>query len=108
MYSPLIVDRTEPKWLLLEQILGCISSRRARQELSKREITPIPVAVTALKILFLSMFFSVDIAYTVKEIRSRRKLRRFLGISEVPTAAYLYRFLSRFEEEKLVSRSPLS
>lgn len=103
MYSPLIVDRMEPKWLLLDQILGCISSRRSQQELSKREITPVPVAVTALKILCLSMFFSVDIAYTVKELRSRRKLRRFLGISEVPDIDSLYRFLSRFEEEKFVS-----
>lgn len=103
MYSPLIVDRTEPKWLLLEQILGCVSSRRSQQELSKREITPVPVAVTALKVLLLSMFFSVDAAYAVRELESRRKLRRFLEITEVPDIDSLYRFLSRFEEEKFVS-----
>ena len=35
MYSPLIVDRTEPKWLLLEQIFKFLSARRSHQELSK-------------------------------------------------------------------------
>jgi len=49
------------------------------------------------------MFFSVDIAYTVGEIQSRRKLRRFLGISEVPTAESLYRFLNRFDEDTIIS-----
>jgi len=103
VYSPLIVDRKEPKWLLLEQIFKFLSVRRSHQEVSKRGITPVPVVVTALKILLLSMFFSVDIAYAVRELETRRKLRRFIGVSEVPTADSLYRFLSRFEEDKFVS-----
>jgi len=36
MYSLLIVDRSDPKWLLSEQVLIITTSRRTKQELYTR------------------------------------------------------------------------
>lgn len=103
MYSPLIVDREEPKWFLFAQVMQILSSRRSRQELAKQGITPVPMAESAIKILLLSLYFSVDLAYTIRELTARRKLRRFTGIHEVPTVDALSRFLSRFQEEQFLA-----
>ncbi|MDI6877678.1 MAG: transposase [Methanomicrobiales archaeon] len=103
MYSPLIVDRTDPKWFLLDQVFSLLSSRRSRQELAKQGITPVPLAATAIRILLVSLFFSVDTAYVVRELNTRKKLRRFTGIPEVPTFDALYRFLSRFDEQQFLA-----
>ncbi|MCQ8894405.1 MAG: transposase, partial [Methanolinea sp.] len=58
MNSPLIVDRKDPKWFLLEQVLSLVSSREARQVFSKNKLEPINEAVEAVKIVLVAMFFS--------------------------------------------------
>jgi hypothetical protein len=103
MYSPLIVERQDPKWLLLEQVLAVISIRRAQQEFSKYEITPIKTAAETLKIAVVAMFFSVDYAFVVQELKARKKLRRFMGIHDVPSVDTIYSVLSRFDEFQFIS-----
>jgi len=103
MYPPLIVDRKDPKWLLLEQVLNITTARRTKQELAKRGITPVPKAGTVMRILLMSMFFVVDCAYVIKELRKRKALRMFAHIAEVPTPEEVYRFMSRFDENRFVS-----
>jgi hypothetical protein len=102
MYPPLIVDRKDPKWLLLEQVLTITTSRRTKQELAKQGITPVTKAGTVLRIALISTFFSVDCAYVIEELRTRRGLRTFAHIAEVPSADDVYRFMSRFDEERFV------
>ena len=60
MYSPLIVERKDPKWFLLERVLAVVSTRRAQQEFSKYEITPIKPAAEAVKIALMAMFLTVN------------------------------------------------
>jgi hypothetical protein len=103
MYPPLIVDRKDPKWLLLEQILTVTTSRRTKQELAKRGITPVRKAGTVLRAVLISMFFSVDCTFVVEELRKRKSLRTFAHIADVPSADEIYRFLSRFDEDRFVS-----
>lgn len=103
MYPPLIVDRKDPKWLLLEQVLFITTSRRTKQELAKRGITPVTMAGTVLRIVLISMFFSVDCSFVVEELRKQRGLRTFARIAEVPSADNIYRFMSRFDEARFVS-----
>jgi hypothetical protein len=83
MHSPLIVEPQDPKWLLLQKVLTVVSTRRTKQELSRNGINPVASAEQAIKIALVAMFFSVDIAYVVVEIRTRRKLRRFMGIPDI-------------------------
>ena len=103
MHPPLIVDRRDPKWLLLEQVLTVTTTRRTKQELAKQGITPVMKAGSILRISLISMFFSVDCAYVIEELRGRRGLRTFAHIADVPTADEVYRFLSRFDEDRFVS-----
>ena len=81
MYPPLIVDRKDPKWLLLEQVLIITTSRRTKQELAKHRITPVTMAGTVIRTILISMFFSVDCAYMVGELQMRKGLRKFARIS---------------------------
>jgi hypothetical protein len=103
MYPPLIVDRNDPKWLLLEQVLLITTSRRTKQELAKHRITPVTMAGTVIRTILISMFFSVDCAYVVGELRKRTGLRKFARIADVPSVDDVYRFLSSFDEEQFVS-----
>ena len=61
--------------------LAVVSTRRAQQEFSKYEITPIKPAAEALKIALMTMFFSVDYAFVVQELKDRRKLRKSLALN---------------------------
>jgi hypothetical protein len=49
------------------------------------------------------MFFTVDCAYVVNELRNRIGLRRFAHIADVPSSDEVYRFLSKFDEDRFVS-----
>jgi hypothetical protein len=103
MYPPLIVDRKDPKWLLLEQVLVITTSRRTKQELAKHRITPVAMAGTVIRTILISMFSSVDCAYVVGELRKRKGLRKFARIADVPSVDDIYRFLSRFNEQQFES-----
>ena len=103
MKSPLIVDHTDSKWLLLEQIIGATTSRRAKQEIAKQGITPVNNAGTMLRILILSMFFSVEVTYVVEELRTRKELQSFLCIEVIPEADNVYRFFSRIDEDHFIA-----
>ena len=103
MHPPLIVDRKDPKWLLLELVFAILSSRRTHQEFSKQGIKPIKFTETAFKIALLSMFFSVDCSFVIQELENRRKLRRFMHIDEVPSIDAIYRFFSKWEEKQFIS-----
>lgn len=96
----MIVDKSDPKWVLLEQVLKVFESRRVRQELAKHGITPVPRAGLMLRVVLTAMFFDLDISYVVGELSARRKLRRFTGIVEVPGAGQVYSFLARFSPEQ--------
>jgi len=78
-------------------------SRRTKQELAKRGITPVVKAGAILRIMLISMFFSVDCSFVVEEFRKHRNMRTFDHIAEVPSADNVYRFMSRFDEERFGS-----
>jgi hypothetical protein len=47
------------------------------------------------------MFFSVDVSYVLRELNEREKLRKFVGVEDVPDVDSFYRFMSRFSETQL-------
>ena len=69
---------------------------------SKQGIKPINMAGAILKIVFISMFFSVDISYVVEELNRRNGFRRFANIWKIPETKEIYRFLSRFDEKQFI------
>jgi len=103
MKSPLIVDPKDHKWLLLETVIRTFDKRRVGQEISKAGINPVPLARIYLSIIFVAMFFSLDITYVISEIKKRPQLRKFLNIRTVPSADWIYRFSSQFSDEQFVA-----
>jgi transposase len=102
MNTPLVIDERDPKWELLSKILGIVRSRRVKKEMAKEGVKPVNMAGTIFKIVFMSMFFSVEISYVVEELNRRKELRRFANIGKIPEAKAIYRFLSRFDEKQFV------
>lgn len=103
MQPPLIPLNEDHKWKLLSGILNVFDSRASRQILSRRGILPLHRSVPALKIVLMSMFFSSDISYVVKETEERESLRKFLRISSVPIETEIYTTLSQYDPEGFIS-----
>ena len=102
MNTPIIVDPEDPKWLLLEQIMNMTRSRVVKQAMARHGVVPVEKAGTIFRILFISMYFSVDITYLLEELTKRSALRSFAHVTQVPSAAVIYQFISKMEDDQLV------
>ena len=67
MNTPIIVDPEDPKWLLLEHVMNITESRAVKQAMARHGVVPIEKSGTILRILFISMFFSLDITKSFKK-----------------------------------------
>lgn len=102
MYPPLVYQKEDTKWNMLKEILKSFDKRRGRQELAKHKIRS-GKGIPVLKIALTAIFFSVEISYVISELRQRESLRKFMRIDYIPPKSYIYRFLSRFDEENFVN-----
>jgi hypothetical protein len=102
MNTPIIVDPEDPKWLLLDQVMKMTASRVVKQAMARHGIVPLEKAGTILRILFISMYFSIDITYLLEELEKRSALRNFAHVAKVPSAAVVYQFISNIEEEQFI------
>ena len=102
MKTPIIVDTTDHKWILLFRILELIRSREGKQIIAKHGIKPAHKAYSHLAILILSLFFCNDISYTIQEIETRPPLQKFLKIESIPKKGSVYRFLSSIDPDELL------
>ena len=100
MKAPLIPVNEDFKWKLLSEILNVFGFRSCRQILTKRDILPLSKSVPALKIVLLSMFFSCEISYAIRELKEKESLRTFLKISSIPTEKEIYGLLSKYESQQ--------
>ncbi|RLI76156.1 hypothetical protein DRP04_12885 [Archaeoglobales archaeon] len=98
MHIPLVVDPNDYRWKLLREILKIFEMRKTKKIIA-RFTSPVKTAINCIKITLTSMFFSTRISHVVEELRRREDLREFLRIKEeeVPRAAYIYAFLSKFD-----------
>jgi hypothetical protein len=99
MKPPLIPLTEDSKWKLLSEILNAFDLRSCKQILTRRGIVPLPRSIPAIKIVLLSMFYSCEISYSIRELEERESLRKFLKISSVPTENEVYGILSKYEPE---------
>ena len=102
MDIPLVIDKEDQKWALLEKILDIFAARRVKQELAKQGLQPVAKAGAMLRIVLIAMFFSVEFSYVLDELERRKELRAFAHLGELPSAPQLYRFLSRFDETQFI------
>lgn len=76
------------------------TSRQVKQAMARHGVIPVEKAGTIIRILFISMFFSLDITFLLGELKKRKRLRQFARVSEVPSAQSIYQFVSKFEESQ--------
>ncbi|AKB51568.1 hypothetical protein MSBRW_2811 [Methanosarcina barkeri str. Wiesmoor] len=100
---PLIPLNEDFKWQLLSEILNVFDLRFCKQTLTRRGIVPLHRSVPTIKIVLLSMFFSCEISYSIKELKERESLRNFLKISLVPTEKEVYGILSKYEPQEFTA-----
>jgi len=42
------------------------------------------------RVMIISMFFSVDVSYVLRELLEREELRKFAGVEDVPDSFYRF------------------
>ncbi|CAG1005897.1 MAG: hypothetical protein MPEBLZ_02797 [Candidatus Methanoperedens nitroreducens] len=68
MNIPLIPDLSNLKWLIIQQILKTIGSKRSQKIASRLKIQDIPISIDYIKILVLADTFEKDYSYVISEI----------------------------------------
>jgi len=103
MRIPLVPDQRDSRWRLLRKILNIFDLKRTKKIIARYTV-PVRKAVTSLKIVMTSMFFSTTISHVLEEL-SRKDLRDFMKIreDETPNKGYIYSLLSKFELKQLIN-----
>jgi len=103
MEIPLIPDLCNPKWLIIQEILKSIGSKHAQKIASRLKIPDVQVFLDCMKILTLADAFELEYSYVISEIKVNDNLKSFMGLNQVPEVEYLYRFVSKLDNNCLNS-----
>ena len=99
MKHRLNLDKKDPNYILLKEIFKIMDSRESKQILASYGFKNLNRTIFAFKIIFISMFFGIDIPFILNELKSNRRLCKFLNISEVLTADQVYKIFSEINSE---------
>ena len=102
MKHRLNLDIKDPNYTLLKEIFKIMDCRETSEILASYGFKNINKLVFTFKIIFISMFFGLDIPFILKELESKEKLRRYFNISEVLSINQVYKNFSKQDSEQLV------
>ena len=94
MKHRLNLDIKDPNYTLLKEIFKIIDSRETSEILASFGFKNLDKLVFTFKIIFISMFFGLDIPFILNELESKEKLRKYFNISKVWSADQVYKTLS--------------
>lgn len=97
MEIPLIPDLSNPKWLIVQEVLKSIGSAHAKKVASRLKIPDVKIFLDCIKILILSDTFELDYSYVISEIQTNKKLKSFMELKNVPEIEYLYKYISKLD-----------
>ena len=103
MKPPLIPINEDYKWRLLSEILNVFNLRSTKQILAQYKLLPLEYSIPALKIVITSMYFCLEISYVVRELKDKRKLRKFMRIKSVPSEDEVYSIMSSFDPDQFIN-----
>lgn len=103
MKPPLIPINEDYKWRLLSEILNVFNLRSTRQILAQYNLLPLEDSIPALKIVITSMYFCLEISYVVRELKDKRKLRKFMRMKSVPSEDEVYSIMSSFDPDQFIN-----
>ncbi len=99
MEIPLIPDLSNPKWLIVQEMLKSIGSAHAKKVASRLKIPDVKVFLDCITILVLSDTFELDYSYVISEIQTNKKLKSFMELKNVPEIEYLYKYISKLDSD---------
>ena len=102
MKHRLNLDIKDPNYTLLKKIFKIIDSRKSLEILASYGFKNLNKQIFAFKIIFISMFFGLDISFILNELESKKELRDFFKISEILTANQVYKIFSQQNPENLL------
>ena len=102
MKHRLNLDIKDPNYTLLKEIFKIMDSRETSEILAPFGFKNLDKLVFTFKIIFISMFFVLDIPFILSELESKEKLRKYFKISKVWSADQVYKTLSLQDPEKLM------
>ena len=102
MKHRLNLDIKDPNYSLLKEIFKIMDCRESSEILASYGFKNIGKQVFTFKIIFISMFFGLDIPFILNELESKEKLRKYFNISEVLSADQVYKNFSLQDSEELV------
>ena len=102
MKHRLNLDIRDPNYTLLKEIFKIIDSRETFEILASFGFKNLDKQVFTFKIIFISMFFGLDIPFILSELESKENLRKYFNISEVLSADQVYKIFSLQNQEKLM------
>ena len=102
MKHRLNLDIKDPNYTLLKEIFKIMDSRETSEILASFGFKNLDKLVFTFKIIFISMFFVLDIPFILSELESKEKLRKYFKISKVWSADQVYKTLSLQDPEKLM------
>lgn len=94
MIHVLNLDIKDLNYTLLKEIFKIIDSRKSSQILTSYGFKNLNKQIFTFKIIFISMFFGLDIPIILNELESKKELQKYLNISEIFTADQVYKNLS--------------
>ena len=97
MDIPLIPDLSNPKWLIVREMLKSIGSAHAKKVASRLKIPDVKIFLDCIKILILSDSFELDYSYVISEIQTNKKLKSFMDLKYIPEIDYLYKYISKLD-----------
>ena len=77
--------------------------RSTKQILAQYKLLPLEDSIPALKIVITSMYFCLEISYVVRELKDKRKLRKFMRIKSVPSEDEVYSIMSSFDPDQFIN-----
>ena len=102
MKHRLNLDIKDPNYSLLKEIFKIMDCRESSEILASYGFKNIGKQVFTFKIIFISMFFGLDIPFILNELESKEKLRKYFNISEVLSADQVYKNFSLQDSEELI------
>ena len=102
MKHRLNLDIKDPNYTLLKEIFKIMDCRETSEILASFGFKNLEKQVFTFKIIFISMFFGLDIPFILSKLESKEKLRKYFNISKVWSADQVYKTLSLQDSEKLM------
>ena len=102
MKHKLNLDIRDPNYTLLKEIFKIMDSRKSAEILASYGFKNLNKQIFTFKIIFISMFFGLDIPFILNELESKKELREYFKISEVLTADQVYKIFSQQNPEDLL------